>query len=152
MKKNLLLSGTLCALLFNMYSAEAQVKGDPPVSGSVEATGVQKITSRISADLKKLSDNNGVRAKVAQSAKPVPVVEDGLSQYLQIKGDKVVIDVTAKGDVAATKSALQKMGFEVRATYGRVISGLMPIANLSQLESSSTIQFAKPAYKPLHQR
>ena len=152
MKKHLLLPGVCCAILFlNFLSVQAQVKGDPSPTGSIEASAVQKTSSRISPELKKLADNAGARNKIAQAVKPLPGVSEDFTQFLQIRGDKIVIDVTAKSDVASTKSELQKLGFQVKASFGRVISGLMPISNLSQLEASSTIQYAKPAYKPFHQ-
>lgn len=135
--------------LFSL-TLRAQVKGDPAANGTTPILIPPKTSSKLSSDLKKLYDDNGARAKVVQSTKKPTLPDDAMNAYLQIKGDKVVVDVTVKGDPQATRTELQKLGFQVSATYGRVISGLMPISGLPLLESASTIRFAKPAYKPLH--
>ena len=152
MKRNLLLCGSVCLLLCSVLPLHAQVKGDPPISAAqIDTGGLQKTSSKLSPELKKLSDNYGARAKVAQSTKKPGSGDDGLDKYIQIRGDKVVVDITATGDVATAKAELKKLGFQVMASYGRVISGLMPISALTQLEAVTSIRFAKPAYKPLHQ-
>jgi len=139
-------------MLCSVLTTRAQVKGDPAVStAAIDAGAVQKTPSKLSPELKKLSDSYGARAKVAQSTKPPVVADDGMAKYMQIKGDNVVVDVTVAGDVATAKAALQKLGFQFKAAYGRVISGLIPISALPQLESAASIRFAKPAYRPLHQ-
>jgi subtilisin family serine protease len=71
---------------------------------------------------------------------------------MQITGDRVVVDIRVKEDMATAKSDLQKLGVTITASYGRVISGTIPITALPQLENVSSIRFARPAYKPLHQR
>jgi subtilisin family serine protease len=150
MKKNLLQIAALVLFSITSISLHAQVKGDPAPSGAVSDQAPRKTSSRLSSDLKKLYDDNGARAKVVQSTKKPTQPEDAMNAYLQIKGDKVVVDVTVKGDVQAARAELVKMGFQVKASYGRVISGLIPIRSLPQLESAASIRFAKPAYKPLH--
>ena len=51
----------------------------------------------------------------------------------------------------AAKASLQQLGLKITGVYGRVISGIMPINALPKLKSISTIQFARPAYKPMRQ-
>ncbi|MBN9383943.1 MAG: S8 family serine peptidase [Chitinophagaceae bacterium] len=150
MNRKLLCLTVLASVTFSSLSLHAQVKGDPEANGTTPILIPPKTSSKLSPELKRLYDDRGARAKVVQSTRKPTLPEDAMNAYLQIKGDKIVVDVTVKGDAQATRTELQKMGFEFKAAYGRVISGLMPINSLPQMESASTIRFVKPAYKPLH--
>jgi len=155
MKRNLLCISaglSLCLLLYGA-GANAQVKGDPAFSGVALQQTSPKTPSVLSPDLKKLSTTYQTpKTKAPQAlAKPTPGTgTDYFNKYMQIKGDKVVIDVTAKEDLATAKAELQKLGATITATYGRVISAIIPIAALPQLETTISIRFARPAYRPLH--
>ncbi|HLK30730.1 MAG TPA: S8 family serine peptidase [Puia sp.] len=157
MKKNLLSTavGSCLLILFCATTTHAQIKGNPSLKvTTLQPPGTPKVSSKLSPDLKNLYDNSSSaqsNAKAVQSlgAKPLPP-NNGLDKYMQIKGDKVVVDVTAKGDVNAAKTELQKMGFEVKAVFGRVISGIISISSLPQLEAATNVRFARPAYKPMH--
>jgi len=155
MKKNLLCISaglSLCSLLYGV-SANAQIKGDPTFSGVLQQQTGPKTPSILSPDLKKLSTSYQTPKTKAPQAltKPTPGTgTDYFNKYMQIKGDKVVIDVTAKDDLATAKTELQKLGATITATYGRVISAIIPITSLPQLETSTSIRFARPAYRPLH--
>ena len=157
MKRNLLSISaglSLCSLLIGV-SASAQIKGDPAFSGVAQQQTSPKTPSVLSPDLKKLSaDYQTPKTKAPQAlAKPIPGTgTDYFNKYMQIKGDKVVVDVTAKEDLATAKAELQKLGATITATYGRVISAIIPIASLPQLETTTSIRFARPAYRPLHVR
>ncbi len=74
-----------------------------------------------------------------------------LQNYMQVKGDKVLVDFTARKNIETAKAELVKMGVTITATFGRVISGFVPINNLPKLEVAASIRFVKPAYKPMHQ-
>lgn len=152
MNKNLLciiVSGLSC-ILFSVKTVHAQVKGNPTFSGAVQQPGASKSSTKLHPDLKKLSDQHGPQAKAAESTRKPTPSNDALTKYMQIKGDKVVVDVTIKEDLVSARAELQKLGFKETAVYGRVISGLIPISSLSQLESTTSIRYAKPAYKPMH--
>jgi hypothetical protein len=69
---------------------------------------------------------------------------------MQIQGNGVVIDITARGNISTAVTELQKNGFKVTGIYGRMISGIMPVGSLSQLELISSVQYARPAFKPIH--
>jgi len=151
MTQNLLRSFVLATIVLFTQSLHAQVKGDPAISGTPQQQLPAKVSSRLSPDLQRLYESqSGARTKIAESTKKPTLPNDGLTDYLQIRGDKVVVDVTVKGDLSTTRAELQKMGFQVKASYGRVISGLIPIGALPQLEAAASVRFAKPAYKPLH--
>ena len=140
----------LVLLTFSATTLHAQVKGDPTFNGpSPNETAPPKIPSRLSPELKKLSENYGPNARIAQSTQKPAVPADALSSFFQIKGGKIVVDVTATGDLQTTLAELIKLGFQVKASYGKVISGLIPLSALPQLESATAIRWVKPAYKPL---
>ena len=113
---------------------------------------VQKITSTLSPDLKKLSVSYLTpKTKIAQSLGKPSASVDYFDKYMQIRGNKVVVDITVREDLSTAKAELQKLGATVTAMYGRMISALVPISALAQLEGSASIRFARPAYRPMHQ-
>jgi len=80
-----------------------------------------KTPSVLSPDLKKLSTTYQAQKTKAPQAlvKPTPGTGiDYFNKYMQIKGDKVVVDITAKEDLAAAKAELQKLGATITATTG----------------------------------
>ena len=152
--KNFLLNTIFVPFLLLAYSGYAQVKsnplmkgkaGDPQMKGKLQQLEVIKTSSKLSPALAKLSEKFAVR-NLQQGAAP-----DALQKFMQIKGDKVLVDFTANDNVNAARAELQKMGVVITAVYGRVLSGYVPISTLPQLEAAHTIRFAKPSYKPLHQ-
>lgn len=152
MKKNLLcfVIGSWVLILFSVNTVSAQVKGNPTFNGAAQQPGTSKSSTKLSPDLKKLSDQYGPHAKVAESVRKPTSSNDGLTKYMQVKGNNVVIDVTVNEDLSSARAELKRLGFKETAAYGRIISGVIPISALPQLESASSIRFAKPAYKPLH--
>ncbi|WP_431209371.1 hypothetical protein ACQ86N_24730 [Puia sp. P3] len=74
-----------------------------PFTGT-PGTQSPKTPSNLSQDLKDLFANQQKpRTKIAQPfAKPTKSTEY-FSKFMQIKGDKVVVDVTAKDDIATAK-------------------------------------------------
>ncbi len=152
MRENLRCAICAClSIFFAVQMVNAQIKGNPQLKSIPTQNIAPKISSKLSPDLKKLYDKKyGPGALRAEStAKPLP--NNVMDNLMQIQGDKVVIDVTAREDINTAKSELQKMGLQVTGVFGRVISGLMPISTLSQLEASTSIKFARPAYKPMLQ-
>lgn len=157
MKRNL--RRILAVILVLVLSANgivyAQIKGDPVFNGTVQQQSlVLKSGSRLSPDLKNLVSNPQQGAKIAESmAKPsIPAGGGSMNKFMQIKGNAVVVDITVREDINTAKSQLQKMGLRITGVFGRVISGIIPISALPQLESATSIQYARPAYKPMHQR
>ncbi|MEO6722742.1 MAG: T9SS type A sorting domain-containing protein [Ferruginibacter sp.] len=148
--KRLLLSAlySVTIALFTLTTAFSQFKGAPQPQAKVKPLTELKDPSRMSPELKNLHDNFTAKAQ----KKTIPSsLTDGLQNFMQIKGDKVLVDFTAKTDVNSAKKELQKMGVTVTASYGRVISGLVPISILPQLENAATIRFARASFKPRHQ-
>lgn len=152
--KNLLHTSILgiAMALLSVNGSYAQIKGDPQMKGlpaplSTSKFNTSKVASKVSPALVNLQKDYSA-GKVLGKASPG---SDALQNLMQIRGDKVLVDFTAKGDAEAARAELQKMGVTITSVYGRVLSGLVPISLLSKLESSNTIRFAKPAFKPRHQ-
>lgn len=152
MKRILLVAVCICAGIMCSLKMQAQVKGDPIFNATPKQTKIQKTDSKLSPELQKLYEKT-TGARKAQVAGEKPLVpNDAMNKYLQIKGDRVVVDITVKGDMTGTKAALQQLGLNITGVYGRVISGLIPIAALPQLAAVNSIQFARPAFKPMRQQ
>ncbi|MHA4807239.1 T9SS type A sorting domain-containing protein [Flavitalea flava] len=153
MKKNLLrfFIGSGVLLGVSLQVTQAQIKGDPELrTTTLQQPGQPKSASRLSPDLKSLSEKSGPNAKVIESTRKPGLSTDALSRYMQISGNSVVVDITVTDDINTALPALTKIGLRVSGVFGRVISGAIPISALSQLEATPSIRFAKPAYKPMH--
>ena len=111
MQKNLLRFLAYVLISTTSLSLHAQIKGDPAPTGPSPEQAPAKTSSRLSSDLKKLYDDNGARAKVVQSTKKPSQPDDAMNAYLQIRGDKVVVDVTVKGDLSAARGILKRRIF-----------------------------------------
>ena len=148
--KKYLLAGIFGIIIFNFNNVNAQIKGDPQVPFVIQQSSMQKVSSKLSGSLQNLRDDASLKIQ-NRAVAPGAGDTDALHQYLQIKGDKVLVDFSIKDNVIATKAELQKLGIIITGVYGRVISGFVPIKILSQLETTKGIQFAKASYKPLRQ-
>ena len=62
------------------------------------------------------------------------------------KDEKIMIDVVARDDVDALVQQLTVLGMENISIYGRMISGLIPVASLEQTAALTTLKFARPSY------
>lgn len=147
MKK--LLRNIICVASMAFYASTtsfAQIKGDPQPSQKVQQPTEQKAVSKLSPDLKELHEKMKANAQYRAGGG-----SNTLQNYMQVKGDKVLVDFTARKNIETAKAELVKMGVIITATYGRVISGFVPINNLPKLEGAASIRFVKPAYKPMHQ-
>ena len=149
MKKILLC--LFCGLLLNWNISYGQVPGNPKLqAASAVPLSIDKSPTKLSPELKKMAGQSAgpqIQSLSVQK-KPTPT-NDALDKYMQYQGGGVVVDVSVKGDINAAKTDLQKNGFRITGVYGRVISGIVPIYALGKMETLSSIQYVKPAFKPL---
>ena len=68
---------------------------------------------------------------------------------LQVKGNYVIIEALANGNPAQLVADLQALGMTQAASFGRSVSGLMPITALDKMAILKSLQSARPAYKPI---
>lgn len=79
-----------------------------------------------------------VRTKSGQPFRPG-------NRWLEVHGGTVVIDAAAH-DAAALRTALEALGLRGGATFGRVVSGRLPITALDELTRIDGLRFARPSY------
>ncbi|MCK4950706.1 MAG: S8 family serine peptidase [Gammaproteobacteria bacterium] len=65
---------------------------------------------------------------------------------IRLKNEKVVIDTVASGDVNKLVKALSILGMENIATYGRMVSGYLPVSQLEKAAGLTPLKLARPAY------
>lgn len=149
MQKNLLCF--FCVVLSCSVMAQKQVPGNPKLrTPAATILQVDKTPTKLSPVLRNLAaQNNGAQVeRLSVQAKPV-LPTGGMDKYIQYHNGGVVVDISVKGNISTAKSDLQKNGFKVTGVYGRVISGIIPVSSLGQLENLESIQYAKPAFKPI---
>jgi Subtilase family/Secretion system C-terminal sorting domain len=149
MKKNLLYF--FCCLLTCPLMAQQQVPGNPKLQTQGQMIlQVDKTPTKLSPELKNLAAvSNGPKFQsLSIQAKPVAPT-GGLDKYIQYSRGGVVVDISVKGNVNTAKADLQKNGFQVTGVYGRVISGIIPLTSIDKLENLESIQYARPAFKPV---
>jgi hypothetical protein len=64
---------------------------------------------------------------------------------LQIVEGRVVIDAVAAGEASALQADLVALGVQNSATFGRMVSGQLPISSIPKLARLSSLNFARPA-------
>ena len=111
----------------------------------VQTAQAQDKEGKVSHDLTLLYEGQaGKRAAPAQiqglDLEPIPLP-------IPIRGDKVLIDAVAAGDLADLEAELGKLGMEGTAAYGRICSGWLPISAIDDLEGLSSLQHARPSYR-----
>jgi hypothetical protein len=138
----------LCALTPSF----SQVPGNPRLEKANRPKLLpDKAGSKLSPDLRTLV-SKAKTGDVTTFAKPTPgKIKSGIESLLQIYDGKVVIDATVDGDQTEARLQLQKAGAKITGSFGKVISALIPIEALPQLETSTQLRFIKPSYKPRHQ-
>ena len=57
---------------------------------------------------------------------------------------RVVIDAVASGDTALLRADLDTLGLRHAASFGRTVSGQLPIAALADADALESLQFARP--------
>ena len=149
MQKNLLCF--FCCVLSCSLMAQKQVPGNPklriPAGAMVQ---VDKTPTKLSPVLKNLAAKNNAAQVQSFSIQAKTVsMTGGMDKYIQYHNGGVVVDISVKGNISTAKADLQKNGFQVTGVYGRIISGIMPLSSIGNLENLASVQYAKPAFKPI---
>ncbi len=63
---------------------------------------------------------------------------------VRVTGDRVAIDAIAEADAAALRVDLEGLGLEGGATFGRFVSGTIPITALDEVAALGSLRFAQP--------
>jgi hypothetical protein len=115
--------------------------GSQPAS----AQGKKRWLSKVDHDLTVLFKENetflqGGSAGAFKSSNPYLRVVDGL----------VVIDAVASGEGKDLLADLEALGLQNGATFGRMVSGQLPIEAIDDLAGLDSLKFARPAYASTH--
>ncbi|MDJ1492291.1 T9SS type A sorting domain-containing protein [Cytophagaceae bacterium DM2B3-1] len=121
----------------------AQIVGNPTLQTPVK-TNIKPVKTKVTSDLLELEQSYSSSARKSSARTSIPSNE----QLLQVVDNKVVVDITVKGDATALKSILESKGMIIKGMFGRVISGLLPISAISEMQQISSVKFVMPAYKP----
>ncbi|MFQ5568540.1 MAG: CSLREA domain-containing protein, partial [Rhodothermales bacterium] len=68
---------------------------------------------------------------------------------LPVRDGMVLIDAVASGDVADLEADLAGLGLQEGSTYGRVLSGWLPIGSIEALKSLTSLRSARPSLSTL---
>jgi len=77
--------------------------------------------------------------------RPTPTFKSR-NPLLGLVGDWVVIDAVAAGYPYALRADLEALGMQDISQVGNVISGLLPIAAIEEMEALDSLRFARPSY------
>jgi len=113
-----------------------------------------------SYSLEAVTSTEGKRQGMAKVAPELLVLYEQYSAYLvshktgpfrpanplvRVIDDRVAVDAVASGDVDALKSDLVSLGMQKAVSFGRLVSGQLPIASIPALANLTTLQFARAA-------
>ncbi len=136
----------------SLFAQSTQIKANPPaLKAAILPVTTPDKNAKLSGDLQKTYNaSNKPAFRALATGKPGPA--DVLNKDVQIAGNRVIINVTAKeSDISTTKIELAKLGFRETGTFGRMISGSIPINAIPNLASLKTVRYAAPAYRPHRQ-
>ena len=138
---------TRIAILFALVVAllavqvEGRAHAEPPRDNPPDQ-------SRLGTDLRVLFEQEqaGAAPGFAIRQQGETPVSPSANSLLRITDDKILVDITATGDVDDLRHELEDLGMEDIATYGSLISGHLPISSIGSLDSLSGLGFARPSY------
>jgi hypothetical protein len=67
------------------------------------------------------------------------------NSMVHVVDDRVIIDAVASGDADTLKSDLEALGMEQAVSFGRIVSGQLPIRAIPSLAELSSLNFARAA-------
>ena len=95
-----------------------------------------------------LRDLYAEREAHAAHASGLPFVPS--NSLLRVTSDRVVIDAIAESDPPALAAALAALGMQNVAVFGRVVSGLLPVAAIPALDGVASLRYAQPSMSKRH--
>ncbi len=96
----------------------------------------------VSQDLIEIQKSYAVHIQAAS-----PKTYKAPSKHIRLSDGRVLIDAVANNnDTKELLAELKKLGLQKGATFGRKVSGLLPIQAIDDLENLKTLKFARPAY------
>jgi len=78
-----------------------------------------------------------------------PDVKNFSKDALMVYDGYVVIEAIARENTQDLLEALQALGLKNGAAYGGMVSGMMPVEAVAQMENVRSMQYARPAHRPI---
>ena len=69
---------------------------------------------------------------------------------IRVHKGRVLIDTVASGDTGILRADLNTLGLHKAATFGRMVSGWLPIGAIAKMAALNSLQFAWPSYAITH--
>ena len=125
--------------LMAIASALAAVFVTGQVGSAAEANG--KPASKVTSDLVALHDEYQAHLQGASGGE-----FKASNASLPVSLSLVTIDAVAAEDTSALRSELEALGIQSAASFGALVSGLLPIGAIPQMAALDSLKFARPAY------
>ena len=90
-----------------------------------------------------------IRSSAGGAASDGQPTSSGAMDLVQIHDDFVVIDAVASGDTDDLWQDLVGLGLQHASSFGRFVSGWLPISSIVDMAALTTLQFAQPVFKPI---
>ncbi|RDC64233.1 S8 family serine peptidase [Adhaeribacter pallidiroseus] len=137
----------ICLLVFPICLAIPESKAQP-----TNQPGRSPLKMAPTDALKKIGPELAILKKqqvARQSTATLPAItRHANTSLLQTRGNYVVIEALAENSPAQLLADLQALGMTRPASFGRLVSGLVPIAALDKVAALASLHSARPAYKP----
>ncbi|PSR53860.1 hypothetical protein AHMF7605_10180 [Adhaeribacter arboris] len=132
----------LCLFFIGFVVLSSKAQSVRPSFKMAPGQALQKIGPELAVlAIQQAPDN---RSAAAKTLTRFPVNKS----LLQIKGNQVVIQALAENNTEQLLIDLKALGLTYPAAYGRLVSGLIPIAALNKVATLKSLRAARPAYKP----
>jgi subtilisin family serine protease len=129
---------------------QAGVAAPDPTSPTTQTAKAQAFRDKtgplraLSSPLARLYERGQVRALQRQAAPRESRAASTMNRLMRVSGGYVTVDVIAAGDPEALRATLESEGMIGIETFGKVISGRLPVAALADAASTSGVLAVRP--------
>ena len=109
-------------------------------SGATQAAAPGQRTAKIAPELIALHEDYSSHL-TSRSQEPFR----STNPLLQIVDSRVVVDAVASGEASVLQADLVKLGMREPVSFGRIVSGQLPISSIPALVTLSSLNFARGA-------
>ncbi|MBJ7900061.1 MAG: S8 family serine peptidase [Cyanobacteria bacterium RI_101] len=103
------------------------------------------VSAKLSSDLWELA----VASPLAPRTQAAAGLKIATADYWQAGGGSLAVEATAVASAERLLAQLQSLGLEQGAHWGKVVSGLLPMAALAQVAELENLGFLRPVYRPV---
>ncbi|CEM02318.1 unnamed protein product [Vitrella brassicaformis CCMP3155] len=89
-------------------------------------------------------------SNVGRAAAAQAVITGGHADLIKVNDGLVTVDAVASGDVETLMRDLEELGMKDMVSFGRLVSGHLPVAAIGALSSISTLNFVRAAAAETH--